>query len=126
MESAKDEFGRWGEKLAASFLKRQGYRILARNYVSPVGEMDIVAREGEELVFVEVKTRTSEGFGGPLRAVGRAKRRKIVQVARSYLARYRLDECPCRFDVVGITRVEGRKAPDIELVRGAFTVTGHP
>ena len=124
MESARPEFGRWGEKFAVRFLKRQGYRIIARNYVSPVGEIDVVARDGRELVFVEVKSRTSGEFGGPLGAVGRAKRRKITQAARSYLARHRLDECPCRFDVVGITRVEGRKDPDIELVRGAFTVTG--
>lgn len=124
MESAKDEFGRWGETLAARFLKQAGYRILARNVVTPVGELDIVAREGEELVFVEVKTRTSGEFGGPLGAVGPAKRRKIIQSARSYLARHRMDECPCRFDVVGVTRVEGKTDPDVELVRGAFSAGG--
>jgi putative endonuclease len=124
MESAKDELGRWGEKFASRFLKRQGYRVLARNVVLPVGELDIVARDGEELVFVEVKTRTSGEFGGPLGAVGPAKRRKIIQAARSYVAQHRLGECPCRFDVVGVTRGEEGKEPEVELVRGAFTLGG--
>jgi len=124
MESAKDEFGRWGEKLASRFLKRQGYRVLARNVALPVGELDIVAREGEELVFVEVKTRRSEEFGGPLGAVGAAKQRKIIQAARCYLAAHRLGECPCRFDVVGVTRGKEGEDPEVELVRGAFRVGG--
>jgi putative endonuclease len=124
MESAKDELGRWGEKLASRFLARQGYRILARNAVLPAGELDIVAREGEELVFVEVKTRTSGEFGGPLGAVGPAKRRKIIQAARCYLAQHRLGECPCRFDVVGVTCGEDGEEPEVELVRGAFSAGG--
>ena len=122
MESDRSEFGRWGEKLAARFLRRQGYRIIRRNFLSPAGEIDIVAREGDVLVFVEVKTRTGDDFGGPLAAVGHGKRRKVAQAARSYLARHRIPDAPCRFDVVGVTRVEGRKEPEIELVRDAFSL----
>jgi putative endonuclease len=112
--------GRWGEKVASRFLKSQGYRILHRNYVTSVGEIDLVAREGDVLVFVEVKTRTSDDFGGPLLAVDRAKQRKLGLLARSFLARKRLGEVPCRFDVVGVLFHEDRKDPEIELVRDAF------
>jgi len=125
MESERSELGRWGEKQAARFLKTHGYRILEKNYVSSVGEIDIVARDGDVLVFVEVKTRTDEELGGPLEAVGRAKRRKLALVARSFLQRHKLDDISCRFDVVGVTRAKGQKEPDIELVREAFTLGGH-
>ena len=124
MGLSKSELGIWGEKEAVRFLKKQGLRILQKNFVSAVGEIDIVATDGDELVFVEVKTRTVEDFGGPLRAVTPAKRRKVALVARSFIARYGTGDCPCRFDVVGITLVEGRKKPEIEHVRNAFTVGG--
>jgi len=122
MESEKGELGRRGEKAAVRFLKRQGYRILQRNFVSSVGEIDVVARERDVLVFVEVKTRTGSDFGGPLAAVGPAKRRKLAQVARSYLARHHISETPSRFDVVGIIFAEGKKTPEIELVKDAFSL----
>jgi putative endonuclease len=121
----KDTLGRWGEKQAAKFLKRQGLRILVKNARSTVGEIDLVAREGGELVFVEVKTRTSGGFGGPLRAVNPAKRRKLVQLARTFLAQNHLgDDTPCRFDIVGITLAEDGKTPEIEYVPDAFDAFG--
>ncbi|HUV39502.1 MAG TPA: YraN family protein, partial [Planctomycetota bacterium] len=85
MSTDKDQLGRWGEKQAVRFLKKQGYRVLGRNVASGVGEIDVVARDGDEVVFVEVKTRTDEDFGGPLLAVDRAKRRKLVQLARTWL-----------------------------------------
>lgn len=122
MDTGKSKLGRWGEKQAVRFLKRRGYRIIGRNVTSGVGEIDVVARDGDELVFVEVKTRTDADFGGPLLAVNRGKRRKLIQLARTYLARHRIPECPCRFDVVGVTRVEGKRKPDVELVRDAFTL----
>lgn len=125
MDSAKSELGRWGEKIAARFLKRRGYRILQRNYVGRVGEIDIIARDGDVLVFVEVKTRTETDFGGPLEAVGPAKRRRIARAAQSYLLRHRIPEYPCRFDVVGVTCLDGQKKPEIDLVRDAFTLSGH-
>ena len=124
MTSDTSELGRWGEKQAARFLKKQGYRILQRNYVSSLGEIDIVAREGDVLCFVEVKTRTAADFETPLEAVRRSKRRKLALVAKGYLSRHRMLEAPCRFDVVGVTVTEDRKHPEVELVRGAFTVGG--
>ena len=122
MDHSDTELGRWGEKQARRFLKRQGYRILQKNVVTPLGEIDIVAVDGDVLVFVEVKTRTTDEFGGPLTAVGRAKRRKVIQTARGYLARHATPDTPCRFDVVGVTCVEGQETPEIELVRDAFSL----
>jgi putative endonuclease len=122
MQSSRDELGRWGEKVACRFLRREGYRILGRNYVSPAGEIDVVARDGDMLVFVEVKTRSGTEFGGPLEAVGREKQRRIVRMARWYLAKHRIEEYPCRFDVVAVTRRDDEKNPTIELVRSAFTL----
>ena len=118
----KDKLGRLGEKEAARYLKRLGYRILGRNVDLGIGEIDLLARDGDELVFVEVKTRTDDDFGGPLLAVDRAKRHKLVQLARTYLAKHDIPDAPCRFDVIGITMTDGQKTPDIELVRGAFTL----
>ena len=123
MALEKDDLGCWGEKQAAKFLKGLGCRILEQNFVSPVGEIDLIALDGEELVFVEVKTRTAADFGGPLPAVNAAKRRKIAQVAKSYLARRRSTELPCRFDVVGVTqKLDG--GCEIEHIRDAFTASG--
>ena len=114
------KLGPLGEKLAARFLKSRGYRILPRNYVTSVGEVDLVAREGDVLVFVEVKTRTTDDFGGPLLGVHRAKQRKLGLLARTYIAQKKLDEVPCRFDVVGILLGDNEKDPEIELIRDAF------
>jgi putative endonuclease len=120
--SSKDRLGRRGERHAARFLKKHGCRILARNLDLGIGEIDLVARDGDELVFVEVKTRTGPAFGGPLMAVDRSKRRKLVALARTYLAKHKLDDVGCRFDVVGVTFADGKKAPEVEHVRGAFTL----
>ena len=117
----KKSVGERGEDLAARHLRRRGCRVLKRNYASPLGEMDIIARDGEVLVVVEVKTRASDDFGGPLAAVDVRKQRKLAQVAQCYLKQHRLGEVPCRFDVVGVTLVEG-KEPVIEHIRDAFTL----
>ena len=77
--------GAWGEDRAAEFLAREGYRILERNYRCPLGEMDIIAREGRTVVFVEVKTRSSERFGPPHAAIGPQKQRRMTAIALYYL-----------------------------------------
>jgi len=124
MDNEKSKLGRWGEKEAVRFLKRRGYRIIGRNVASGIGEIDVIARDGDELVFVEVKTRTRADFGGPLPAVDRSKRRKLIQLARTYLAQHRMEDVDARFDVVGVTAVEGGKKPEIELVQDAFSLNG--
>jgi putative endonuclease len=108
-----------GENLACDALARQGYAVLARRYRTRAGEIDIVARDGETLVFVEVKTRTSERFGPPAEAVTWWKRRRIVSMANWYLSAHRLHGCLCRFDVVTVMCRPGA-LPAIEVVKDAF------
>lgn len=108
-----------GEELACRELRRRGYVILARRYRTRHGEIDIVAREAEALVFVEVKARQGAEFGGAGAAVTAGKQQRIVRMATDYLARKRLLDAQCRFDVVAIDFEEGR--PRIEVFTHAFT-----
>jgi putative endonuclease len=97
------------EARAAVFLENRGLKIIARNYRCRFGEIDLVARSGATVVFVEVRARTSEAFGGAAGSITPAKRRRLLAAARHYLARQGGD-CACRFDVVlfngGTSRVE--------------------
>lgn len=97
------EVGATSEDRAVSYLVRQGYRIVERNYRCKVGELDVVARDGSTLVFVEVRSRHSAKFGSALEAVGPRKRRKVTRVAMAYLAWRRPRFDSARFDVVAIT-----------------------
>jgi putative endonuclease len=108
-----------GENLACDALTRRGYAILARRYRTRVGEIDIVARDGGTLVFIEVKTRTSERFGRPVEAVTGWKQRRIVLMAQHFLSRHRLHGRACRFDVVSVMCPEG-EPPVVEVVQDAF------
>ena len=110
--------GRLGEDAATAWLERAGYRILARNVETPVGEIDIVARDGEWLCFVEVKARRSGQFGGAVAAVGPRKRRRLVRAAAMYLAEAKVGEQPVRFDVLGLQKDESEWR--FHLVRDAF------
>lgn len=121
-EDPRHRFGRTGELLAEQFLRAQGYRIVERNVKTPMGELDLVAEDGGVLVFVEVKARTSEAFGGGVGAVDRRKRQKLVRLASHYLARHHWGDRLCRFDVVVIeeTTPERRK---ISHIKNAFDVS---
>jgi putative endonuclease len=121
MGNARISLGKIGEDLACRELERRGYAIVARRYRRRGGELDIVARDGATIVFVEVKTRDGRWFGGAAEAVTGLKRRRIVHLALEYLMRHRLSECPCRFDVVSIQLEAGR--PIIEIYRNAFGMT---
>jgi len=90
--------GKTGEDLACTELLHRGYAILARRYRTRYGEIDIVARDNETIVFVEVKARLGDEFGGGAEAITRWKQRRVAQMAVDYLARHRLQNCPCRFD----------------------------
>jgi putative endonuclease len=118
MSRARVALGVLGENLACDELERRGYAILARRYRHRGGEIDIVARDGATTVFVEVKTRDGPAFGSGADAVTWVKRRRIVSCATDYLARNRLTEHPCRFDVVSIDLRPA--APSIEVYPGAF------
>ena len=108
-----------GEKLACEELARRGYAILPTRYRTRAGEIDIVARDGDTLVFVEVKTRSSEDFGIPAEAVTWRKQRRIVAMAKWYLSEKHLHGCLCRFDVVTVLWRPGRP-PVLDVVRNAF------
>jgi putative endonuclease len=112
--------GKEGENLAAAYLERAGYEILERNYRCPFGEVDIVAREGGSLVFVEVKSRRSESFGEPELSVGREKQRKIARVSLDYLQKRSALSARARFDVVTVKMLPG--GVRIELIKDAFTI----
>ena len=109
-----------GEKLAARHLRRQGFKVLYRNFRGRQGgEVDLVCRDGDVLVFVEVKTRTREDFGRPLDAVNRAKQRRISLGALAWLRLLGDPDLLFRFDVVEVVIAENTK-PRLELVRDAF------
>ena len=108
-----------GEGLAETFLRKKGYRIRERNYRTKTGEIDIIAEDGNTLVFVEVKTRESIACGRPFEAVTAAKKRKLANTALLYLKNLR-QVPPCRFDVVSIYFEKGR--PECELIKDAFEV----
>ena len=110
--------GRAGERLAARWLRRSGYRILARNFRAAGAEIDLVASEGNTIVFVEVKARRDRRMGAPEEAVDDRKQKRIRRAAEVYLDRYRAHGRPVRFDVVAISGDwPGRR---VELFRDAF------
>ena len=120
MSDARQTLGKIGEDLACQELERRGYAILARRYRRRGGELDIVARDGQTIVFVEVKTREGCEFGAGAESVTRFKRRRMANVALDFLVRNKLIESPCRFDVVTIDT--GEPKPRIELYQNAFDV----
>lgn len=119
--AAKDDLGRLGEELAAEHLTAQGLKVLARNWRCAEGELDIVATDGvSTVVFCEVKTRSGTGFGEPVEAVTRGKRRRIRRLAFLWLSSMKMCRYPIRrFDVIGVLLRDGA-APQIEHVVEAF------
>lgn len=115
------ERGARGEKLASQHLKKHGYKILYRNFRGRSGgEIDIVCRDADTLVFVEVKTRSSEDFGRPLEAVGREQQKRISRGALAWLRMLDNPEILFRFDVVEVVISDDRAQPRVELIRDAF------
>jgi putative endonuclease len=110
--------GKIGEDLAARFLEQNGFKIIERNYRFERGEIDLIAEEGEELVFIEVKMRRSPVFGAPEDAVTEEKQEQVHTVADGYLFEHNIDNRLCRFDVVAI-EFKNEKA-DIRHLRNAF------
>lgn len=106
----RQSLGQMGEELACDELQRRGYEILARRYRTRFGEIDIIASCDQTIVFVEVKSRAGDEFGGGAAAVTPWKQRRIAQMALDYLARHRLHDRPCRFDVVTIDIKEDDRA----------------
>jgi putative endonuclease len=120
MTLQRQAMGKSGEDLAVAELERRGYAILARRYRTDRGEIDIVAQDGDTLVFVEVKARATAEFGTAAEAVTRRKQLQVIAMARVYLAFERASDVPCRFDVVAIDGV-GEGAV-VTVYPGAFEV----
>lgn len=112
-------FGNRGERLAAQSLKARGYKILARNCRNRWGEIDIIARDGDTIVFVEVKTRSEHTEGRPEEAVTRTKQRQITRAAYAWLHQHKLDQHRCRFDVIAIVWRTGEE-PIVDHIQSAF------
>ena len=110
--------GESGEALAVKFLKKNGYKIIEQNYRCKLGEIDIIARDGRVLAFIEVKARRTGEFGGPKWAVTPKKQRKISMVALEYLKKTKQMQERARFDVVAIRLLPDR--PDVEIIKNAF------
>jgi putative endonuclease len=112
------DLGKWGEDLALQKVKKLGYRCIVRNYRCPLGEVDLIARDGDTLVFVEIKTRKGRSLEYAKEAVDKRKRRQLSKVALAYMKANGYSEARARFDVV-VINVEG-KEEEIEVVRNAF------
>jgi putative endonuclease len=120
----RHQFGQASEMQAEQFLLAKGYRILDRNVRTPLGELDLVAEDQGVVVFVEVKGRSTEAFGGALLAVDHRKQVKLTKLAAQYLARRHWSDKTCRFDVV---LVQGRPSDQgrIEHLQNAFDISEH-
>ena len=117
MTKERIKLGVEGEALALQFLMTSGYKILEKNYRNKFGEIDLVARDGDTICFIEVKTRVSENHGTPFEAVTFFKKRKLIKVALWYLKIHRLEDVRARFDVVG---VGGPLQENISIIKNAF------
>jgi putative endonuclease len=120
-EPPQDVLGQRGENVAAKHLRTQGYKILIRNFRCDVGEIDIIARDGKTIVFVEVKTRVSDE-PTPETQINNVKRHQMTKAAKFYLSRYGIPQPPARFDVVAIVWPNGRD-PQIRHTSDAFEAT---
>lgn len=114
----KKELGKKGEELAIHFLKKNGYKIIQKNYVCKLGEIDIIARDKDTLVFIEVKTRSSNIFGPPQMAVNFSKQVKLSKIALNFLKENKIEDIKARFDVVAIEINPNQNK--IELLKDAF------
>lgn len=113
------ELGDRGERMAEEYLKKKGYRIIERNFRGRYGEVDIIARQGETVVFVEVKTRSGKQFGTPKEAVDPRKAKRIIKASQEYLqSEGSVEDTSMRFDVIGIS-IEN-DAPVYEHIEAAF------
>jgi putative endonuclease len=117
----RSELGALGERHAARALRAAGLQILEGNFRTKRGELDLIAREGDTLVFVEVRTRTSTSTLTPLASVDARKQARIIHLAQRYLLVRHLPECSCRYDVVEVLATPEGKVLDVHHVPGAFT-----
>lgn len=119
MQSLNKEIGTFGEDAASKYLEESGYTILDRNFKCKSGEIDIIARDGNYIVFVEVKTRSGSFYGTPGEAVNELKQHKIIKVSETYIMKRKLFNYDFRFDVIEII-IDKAKNASIKLIKDAF------
>ncbi len=119
MLNSRQRLGQSGEETVARYLEKNGYTILTKNYRCKIGEIDIIARDGADLVFIEVKTRSGLGYGSPAAAVTLRKQRQITRAAQWYLAEQQLFDVPARFDVISVLYGEANRQ-QIDHINNAF------
>ena len=120
MKRATKPLGDRGEAEAVRFLKKKGLTVLAENYRSPLGELDLVARDGKAIVFVEVKARQGTRGDPPQAAVNPRKQHRLARLALSYLSHHNLHGRPCRFDVVAVTFDDVGAVTQVDHIENAF------
>lgn len=120
MSCTRRAVGRRGEEVAAAYLERSGLVILDKNYRCRLGEIDIIARDGQALVFVEVRAKSGTAFGTAQESIGAGKQHKLRQLAWSYLKKNGFTGRPCRFDVVAVQFDERGELKSIEHIENAF------
>jgi len=125
-EKSTRDSGKFGEEIAERFLVSEGYEIIARNFKTRYGEIDLIAEEKGILVFVEVKARRSEEFGMPGDKVDRNKQRRISRMAVAYVHENNIRDRDCRFDIVEIHLGEGKQVLSVNLIRDAFDIAYRP
>jgi putative endonuclease len=114
----RQKLGAYGEKIAADYLVSMGYKLIAQNYRTRQGEIDMIAEDGDELVFIEVKTARDDRYGPPETWVNPRKQRKIFRNALYYVTVHHLNDIDCRFDVIAIIQTAG--IPEINHIKNAF------
>ena len=120
MQGQKQILGKEGERIAEDYLKRKGYRLVARNFRCPGGELDLIVLDRKVVVFVEVKTRSDHRFGAPLESVHRHKQKRMIRAALFFMSQRRIHQRDARFDVIGISL--GERKPTVEHIENAFEV----
>lgn len=122
MISQNKDIGNWGEDYAVNYIKELGYVILCRNFRSKCGEIDIIAKEKNYIVFIEVKTRYSTRFGIPVEAVSLSKQLKIIKTAQYYIMKYNPSTYFYRFDIIEICATYNDSSVSVNLIKNAFTI----
>ncbi|MEO0085210.1 MAG: YraN family protein [candidate division WOR-3 bacterium] len=115
----RQDLGEAGEQLARTYLARRGLKVIEANHRSRLGEIDLVCRDADTIVFIEVKTRASGRFGAPAAAVNLRKQARLRRLAEEYLIANDLESAPVRFDVLSIILAPGA-APELDYITGAF------
>jgi len=120
MQGYKKQFGNKGEKIAEDFLRNKGYKIIQRNYRCAFGEIDIIAEYIDTIIFVEVRTKSTDNFGSPQDSITSSKIDKISKTAIMYIQEKNLIDQACQFDVIAITYKTGK--PNISHIENAFEI----